>query len=367
MKKKYLYIIILAAVMVSAFFLRSYNLHDWLYFEADQARNANNSIDVLNEGFSQLPLLGPKAGGTDFHLGPISYYFEYLSAVIFNSISPEVFAYSNLFFLLLLIPLSYYFLKQFFSSEISLLVTIVFSFSYLITQYSRFSWNPNSMIFWSLLTVLCIFKSTESNNKSKWWLLGLGLGYGIASQLHTTALLGLPLVAILFWLFYRPRGINWKYWAAAALIVVLLYSPVIFFDLKNKGYNSKQFLKAFNVKSEKRGLAESFEKNLELHGKYYSFILFSVHDKEFEKSAWIGWGLVSVAMLVVLFMMIRVIKIKKQPPLTRKFFIFLLVWFGVYFLVYLKLAFEIDQVRFWFPVVAVPYVFFSNYFYLAVG
>ena len=72
-KNDYLYIFLIILV---AFFLRSYNFEKWFYFQSDQKRDINNSLQVIDNGFGELSLLGPKGGGTDVHLGPIYYYLQ---------------------------------------------------------------------------------------------------------------------------------------------------------------------------------------------------------------------------------------------------------------------------------------------------
>ena len=68
----------LALIIALGFFLRSYHFTDWLHFELDQARDARVVDAALEGGPGELPLLGPKAGGTFLRLGPAFYYLQYL-------------------------------------------------------------------------------------------------------------------------------------------------------------------------------------------------------------------------------------------------------------------------------------------------
>src|SRR5512146_3127228 len=90
--------IIFGVVIIAAIFLRTYHFHDWLYFKMDQARDAMLVNEAYQNGPGNLPLLGPKAGGTKANVGPAFYYFQYLSTVIFHSNQPDVMAYSDLLF-----------------------------------------------------------------------------------------------------------------------------------------------------------------------------------------------------------------------------------------------------------------------------
>ena len=119
---------ILLGIILIGIFLRTYNFHDWLRFNADQSRDAEVVSNSL-EGKSSLPLLGPKAGGTEFRLGPIFYYFQTASAAFFGN-QPDKMAYPDLFFSILSIPLLFLFLRKLFSERIALSSTAIYSLSF---------------------------------------------------------------------------------------------------------------------------------------------------------------------------------------------------------------------------------------------
>ncbi|MEI8097055.1 MAG: hypothetical protein WCG73_03035, partial [Candidatus Moraniibacteriota bacterium] len=58
-------VLLLTAILVVGIFIRTYNFHDWLRMNADQARDASMVSSVI-DGESAWPELGPKAGGTNF-------------------------------------------------------------------------------------------------------------------------------------------------------------------------------------------------------------------------------------------------------------------------------------------------------------
>lgn len=387
-------------VTLAAFFLRAYHFSDWLYFQADQTRNANNAVDALNNGLADLPLLGPKAGGTDFHLGPVSYYFEIFSGWIFGTDHPAVFALPNFIFLLAATPLMFYFLCQFFKVKISLLVTVIFSFSYIVAQYSRFSWNPNGLIFFGLLFVLSLYKlAVENSGKTvgRWLVVG-ALSYGISSQLHSLSLLGYPLVALIFFIIYPFLEINWsriknifskkgkitgklmiilgkwkgqsfltkitwKYWLGSILILLVLYAPLIIYEVNYAGYNAREFIRAFSVKSEERGMLERMEKTAEVYGENYILALSSFNDKEFKDASLLGCLFIFVSIFASVVWFFE--KNKKdyfQKNSDKKFVLLMGICFFVFLFAHYKLAFDIDQPRFWFPVFFLPYFFLGFLF-----
>jgi len=124
---------------------------DWLFFKMDQARDAYLIKQTLENGLGWLPLLGPKAGGTHLNLGPAFYYFQYLAAFLFQSAHPAVLAYPDLLFSILSIPLFFLFLKKYFPRDWSMVLAGLYAVCFLGIEYSRFAWNPNSLVFFNLL------------------------------------------------------------------------------------------------------------------------------------------------------------------------------------------------------------------------
>ena len=109
-KQRWDYLILLFIVALAAA-IRLYHFHDWLYFAMDQARDGMLTRETYENGASTLPLLGPRAAGTFLRLGPIFYYFQYISAKIFHSTDPAVLAYPDFLFSVLSIPLFFFFLR----------------------------------------------------------------------------------------------------------------------------------------------------------------------------------------------------------------------------------------------------------------
>jgi 4-amino-4-deoxy-L-arabinose transferase-like glycosyltransferase len=117
-----------------------------------------------------------------FHLGPIYYYFQIISAKIFGS-SPDKLAYPDLFFAILSIPLFYLFSRISFSKNISLGLTGLYAVSAYFIEYSRFAWNTNLIPFFVLLLLVSLYKFLEKNEKTGWiWVLSLGVLFWPAFQ-----------------------------------------------------------------------------------------------------------------------------------------------------------------------------------------
>ena len=105
-------IVLFSLVIALAIFLRVWHFSDWLFFKMDQARDASIIKQAFELGPGWLPLLGPKAGGTDLNLGPAFYYFQYLAASLFQSVHPAVLAFPDLLFGILGNPIFAFFLES---------------------------------------------------------------------------------------------------------------------------------------------------------------------------------------------------------------------------------------------------------------
>ncbi len=243
-------LIALFLIIVTGIFLRTFHFSDFLQFNPDQARDAKIVSDWIS-GNEAMPLFGPKAGGTEFHLGPIFYYFESASAKIFGNM-PDKMAYPDLFFSIFSIPLLYIFLKKYFNSAISLVLTFIFSISFFAVFYSRFSWNPNQIPFFTLLFLFSIMQLSEEGNKfKKLWAVLFGASLAILIQLHTLLLISLPIfTAIVIAYLVKRKLIGAREIIAMVLMVILLNFGQIYSEIKTGGANSAEFRKSSSARSD---------------------------------------------------------------------------------------------------------------------
>ncbi len=364
---------VLILLVLAAFFVRFHQFHDYLLFRSDQERDARIARVAFENGPEYLRLLGPKiarvelpedeGNGDTSNLGPYYYYVQYFSAKIFNSVDPWVFAVPDFVLSLFSIALFYFLLREFFSKTISVATASISSFSFILLQYSRFAWNPNQIVFWSLLFLLSIYKSVlEPNQKRKtiWFLLSF-LSVLVLSQLHVMALFGFPTIMLVFWIIKRPK-ISWKSWLVALGIILFFYSPVIVSDYANNGDNLKRFVALFTQEGSEESLGENFIEAAEHHSMFYSLALtsFDKHQVDFIEIASIIFILASLVLLAIYFF-----KNKNQKNEKKKIFILLiLIYFFVFFLIYVKTAQRIHRPRYWMPVAVLPYIFLAFWFYL---
>ncbi len=381
-KKKYATIALLAIILV-AFFVRFYKFDEWLYFKMDQSRDALLISRAVNDGPGYLPLLGARAGSTKLkhgflRLGPIFYYFQYLSGKIFNSTEPYVFAYPDLFFSILAIPTLYLISRLYFSRRYSLMITAMYAFSFIIIQYSRFSWNPNALQFFLLLAFYGLLKmlNEPDEKKRKWWIAIWATGAVIGSQLHFFgffSLMGISGLLIIFH-FKLWNGTEIKacfkeklfkkiivYAGIIVLVFLIFYIPVIISDSRKNFQNSKNFIEAIGSKPANKPLSDKIQKGITENLKYYCLITTSqCYENGHMQKEWPAVVLTGVILLGGFILIIRFLK-KEISPLKKDFLLLLLTWIGIFFIITIPVSFQLRP-RFFIVVFAVPFIFMGLIF-----
>lgn len=260
LRNKYFWIFV--AFFLVGVFLRAYHFQDWIHFELDQARDAIIIDKSLNEGPLSLPLLGPRAAGSFLRLGPAPYYLEYLGALfVGNSIVGS--AGAILFFAILAMIAFYFFMRKYFSLNISLITGAIFATSVFLVTYSRFAWNPNFLPFFVIVFLLALLNSVDKENKKEQglWLMLSATMFGILSQFHFLAMAIIFIVGVAFLLIKRPR-IKLIFWVGSILIVLFLNLPLLINDLKSGGDNLGQLKNTVTDKSGGKSKYDIIEKTI---------------------------------------------------------------------------------------------------------
>ncbi len=366
-------------VLVAAVFFRTYNFSDWLYFKMDQARDAMLTSSVIEKGPQYLPLLGPRAGATEvdegyLRLGPAYYYFQYIAGVLSGSTEPAIFAYPDLFFGILAIPLLYIFLRLYFSSALSVLIASMYALSFIIIQYSRFAWNPNTLPFFAILSFFGLLKFLNDPRPKQRiiWIILWASGLFIGSQMHFFGFFVLSGVSALMILVHYEvwktgkffKEIEWmkliKYGAVTLAVFIFIYSPVIISDVIRGGENSLNLVSAFANKPTQRSFTEKIRENASEQLKYYCLITTASCYEKGVKNNFPAAFFTAVIMLAGSIW--SVYSWKKSPMgIKRDFLALVIIWAGVFFILATPVAFQLRP-RFFIAVFAVPFIFLGYIF-----
>ncbi len=165
-------------VLLIAGFLRLYRIEDYMTFLGDEGRDVLVVYNILH---GHLTLLGPAASVGGFFLGPIYYYFmtPFLWLSHYNPVGPAVMV---ALFGIATVWLVYKVGSEFLGHGVGFIAAILYSISPLVIAYSRSSWNPNLMPFFSLLSLYVLYKAVNENKIKLFIVCGLLLG--IAIQFH---------------------------------------------------------------------------------------------------------------------------------------------------------------------------------------
>src|SRR3989344_7316371 len=185
-------LVCLLIILAIASFFRLYRVRDYLVFLGDEGRDALVWKQILVD--RKLTLLGPTASVGGFYLGPIYYYLTLPFAWAAN-LDPVGPAYFVSILGIATVYLVYLFGRRYLNRTIGLTAAFLYSFAPLIVRYSRSSWNPNPVPFFTLAGLML---AHEGIKRRKLWLSVLaGICLGILWQLHYLTLILAPVYLVI--------------------------------------------------------------------------------------------------------------------------------------------------------------------------
>ena len=349
---------ILALILLVGISFRTYRFHDWLSFKGDGFRDAIMISNSYRVGIESLPLLGPRAAGTMLRLGPVFYYFQYAAVSIFDSMSAPVLAYPDLFFSILAIPIFYLFSRRYFGVSWSLALAAMLAVSFLAIEYGRFAWNPNSTIFFVLAFSFSVLKCYDAypDGSHKRYLFALlaGLFFGIATQLHFSSFLGLPIVIGLFllWNWRNTKKIlSLKVIACFLASALFIYTPVFMSEYFKQGENSRQFISALSSKPSVHGPIENITRVVRVFANQNTRIILGIVEP--------GKSMILLsAFFLAMGFLANIFLLRGERNESRRNFLqWTILVIAVYFILYIPLAFTVDRPRFFLPFMTMPYIY----------
>ncbi len=253
-KTKLIYSVAILTVLFFGAFLRLYRIADYMTFLGDEGRDVLVVYNILH---GKLTLLGPTASVGGFFLGPIYYYFiaPFLLLSGYNPVGPAIMV---ALFGIATVFLIYRVGVEFFGQETAIAAAALYAVSPVVIAYSRSSWNPNLMPFFSLLTLYTLYKAVAKNKIYLFCLAGFFLG--IAMQLHyLTVFLGVIVATyILILEFPRHTEIFKKYIYILAGFIIGL-SPFLAFEARHDFANIRSIINFIFHSGDTGGTAHFFE------------------------------------------------------------------------------------------------------------
>lgn len=238
---------VLASIILLAAFLRFYRIDEYMIFLGDEGRDAIVVKDILTG--THLPSLGPPMSVGNVYLGPLYYYMMAFAMGLFW-LNPVAAAGMVALIGVLAVALIYYLSREWFGKVAAAVAALGYALSPVAINYSRFSWNPNPVPFFSLLSILGLYRTHKSGNAN--WFILTGASLAFLLQMHYLALIMVPVV-LLLWVYElslrkgkkSERNSFWLASAISLLAFLTLMSPLIFFDIRHNFLNARGLYELF--------------------------------------------------------------------------------------------------------------------------
>lgn len=180
----------IVVILLVAAFLRLYRIRDYLTFLGDEGRDALVWHHMVTQG--KFTFLGPTASVGGFYLGPIYYYLALPFYWIWRDpVGPAIFV---ALMGVATVGLIFYTARRWFGEVAGFVSAWLYTIAALVVRYSRASWNPNPLPFFSLLGVVLLWE-----RQKRWsWMRNIiaGVCLGIAWQLHYLSVILAPVYVI---------------------------------------------------------------------------------------------------------------------------------------------------------------------------
>jgi 4-amino-4-deoxy-L-arabinose transferase-like glycosyltransferase len=260
----------------------------------------------------QWPLLGPSSALGNFYFGAVYYYIEAVFVRLL-AFSPVGAVFTSTVFSLASLPLLYMLCRKWFvDSRVAVLAVAIQAVALFDIQNAYYVSNPNLLPFFFLALCLLLTKLVESN---KGWVnyLLLGLVMGAATQLHATALVLMPVVAILTFIVYKikPRLLQ-----AFVFCVTFAgtYTPYIIYEFEHHFALTRALLQ---IGQHEAATGSRFDIILGFLNFFGSLLIFKDGSFNFYPGH-AGWFFVAVALAAALVIIIAAIIARKHLFLNTK-------------------------------------------------
>lgn len=247
--------LLIVTLLVGAFF-RLYKIDEYMTFLGDEGRDAI-IVRRLWTDFDPI-LIGPGTSIGNMYLGPHYYYLIAPFLLIFNfspvgpSIMVALFGVATIYFVWHVVrawsPVS--------KNGVhygALAVSFLYAISPTVIKFSKSSWNPNIMPFFSLLAIYAIWKIFKGGGKL--WFVTLTVSLVMVLNSHYLGLLIFPTIGI-FWIFgiLKQNSEDKIYYKKNTILSVLLFailmSPLLIFDARHNWQNYDAIKTFFTVRQE---------------------------------------------------------------------------------------------------------------------
>jgi len=227
--KRYLPTAGIVAILILGAYLRLHRISEYMTFLGDEGRDMLVVKRMIVD--HKFTLLGPTASVGGFFLGPVYYYFM-MPFVWAWDLSPVGAAVMVALFGTATVYLLYRFVRDMFDHVTGIIAAALYAVSPLVIAYSRSSWNPNLVPFFSIGFFYFLFISMAYALPLYMFLAGVFLGIGL--QLHYLFLFLIPAACV--WLMICEWGRGRRMVRSIVLGIagaIVGYGPFLAFELRH--------------------------------------------------------------------------------------------------------------------------------------
>ncbi len=232
--------LVVVLILTAGFILRVYRVDKILGFYYDQGRDALVIWDLWHKG--KLFLVGPTTGIAGIFRGPF-YYYLVAPFYLLGKGDPAWPAVFLAFTTVLASALAFYLGKKIHSTPAGIFALIISSFSFNIVMASRWLSNPTPMLLLSMILVWMMILVTEKKAWA-WVVISLVAGLSLFHFGSSGEFFYFPSLAIFaVWQYKNLPGK--KIFALSFLTFFITALPLVVFDLRHEGIlrnNISQFL-----------------------------------------------------------------------------------------------------------------------------
>lgn len=326
--RKHWGLLALLGILILAAYMRLWRIADYLTFLGDEGRDVLVVKRMIVDG--KLTLLGPTASVGGFFMGPVYYYFmaPFLWLWRLNPVGPAI---GVALVGILTVYLVYLLGKRVGGSTYSGIVAALFyGLSPVVIRFSRSSWNPNVVPFFSTSLLLLLLDIIKKPSGWKFFLIGLILGIGV--QMHYVFLFLYPVVFIWLVLHKEVRTFVAGYLRIITGCLVGL-SPMILFELRHEFSNTRGII-SFVTSGKDTGfeILRFFPTVASVYERLFARLLFRLPDElqlaQLPQQLRVGWEGVGVAASVGMALYLFFVFWKTENAEKRESFGLMLLWCG---------------------------------------
>ncbi len=335
-------------ILILAAYMRIHRIDEYLTFLGDEGRDVlvvkhiidgvlallSGNLSAAQEG---LTLLGPTASVGGFFLGPIYYYFmaPFLALFNYNPVGPAVMvALVGVATVLLVYIVS----KDFFSYSAALVAALLYAVSPLVIVYSRSSWNPNVVPFFTLLMLYVLYKAVMG--KSWKLLIFSGFLFGILLQLHyLTTFLGVVVAAylVIATSFDKQKKVKrvvgiLKRYAFFGLGTVIGWFPFLLFEIRHGFQNFTSIYNFVLSSGDTGGNEKYFVIVQDVFFRLFGRLIFAFPKVEelnlYSMQIVELWGLFVylIAIVSILYIIVKTVNAYRQKDAAFNKYVLLFIW-----------------------------------------